>query len=167
MCCRSFFVVPSKVPSGVDSPPACREIGRPWRRWTANCGPCVIVLAGMCGSWADYCTAFWCRLRQCVVNLLKVNPFCGRLPLLLPLCVDAIMDEYLLPCEQWMEEVCLAWSCGVFGQSIHCVIPWAVTVSWYLLKAEHHSPCLNFCSRLQDGMDDLLPRFVVRVLNGL
>ena len=118
MCCRSFFVVPSKVPSGVDSPPACREIGRPWRRWTANCGPCVIVLAGMCGSWADYCTAFWCRLRQCVVNLLKVNPFCGRLPLLLPLCVDAIMDEYLLPCEQWMEEVCLAWSCGVFGQSI-------------------------------------------------
>lgn len=77
------------------------------------------------------------------------------------------MNEHLLPCEQWMEEVCLAWSCGVFGQSIHCVIPWVVTVSWYLLKAERYSPCLNFCSRLQDGVDDLLSRFVARVLNGL
>jgi hypothetical protein len=56
---------------------------------------------------------------------------------------------------------------GFFGKSVCNIVPWVLTVPWYLLEAESDVLSLNLGSCLEDSMDDVLSRFILHVLDRL
>jgi hypothetical protein len=59
-----------------------------------------------------------------------------------------------------LERVHLVRANCFFGQAVYCVIPGIIAVSWDPLETERDPTGVQLPGRLEDGLDDALPRLV-------